>query len=191
MTLPYLKKTKKKNKHLENKNSIPHFYPTIQQVNIHNKNISSQENNFRIESLCNDILPASISQILQNNISAAISKRKITHTGGLPEKILLITNQQYDLITNIDVEDGLINGAQCIIKYIQTTMKNDNNIPYIVWVEFETKDIGLNYRQKYSYLYTSQQKNRSLTPIIRIKRTFIVKDHWIHRIQFPLRQAAA
>ena len=29
------------------------------------------------------------------------------------------------------------------------------------------------------------------TPIIRIKRTFIVKDHWIHRIQFPLCQAAA
>ena len=29
------------------------------------------------------------------------------------------------------------------------------------------------------------------TPIIRVKRTFIVKDHWIHRIQFPLCQAAA
>ena len=28
-------------------------------------------------------------------------------------------------------------------------------------------------------------------PIIKIKRTFIVKDHWVHRIQFPLRQAAA
>ena len=27
--------------------------------------------------------------------------------------------------------------------------------------------------------------------IIKIKRTFIVKDHWIHRIQFPLRQAVA
>ena len=186
-----LKRTKKENKHLENKPSIPHFYPTIQQVNIHNKNISSQENNFKIESLCNDVLPQSISLILQNNISAAISKRKITHTGGLPEKILLITNQQYDLITNIDVEDGLINGAQCIIKYIQTTLKDDKYIPYIVWAEFDTKDIGLNYRQKYSYLYSSEQKNRSLTPIIKIKRTFIVKHHWIHRIQFPLRQAAA
>ena len=29
------------------------------------------------------------------------------------------------------------------------------------------------------------------TPIIKIKRTIIVKDHLIHRIQFPLRQAAA
>ena len=37
----------------------------------------------------------------------------------------------------------------------------------------------------------STQTNRQWTPIIKIKRTFIVKDHWVHRIQFPLRQAAA
>ena len=104
---------------------------------------------------------------------------------------MLITNQQYDLITNIDVEDGLINGAQCIIKYIETTKKDNNIIPYIVWAEFENENIGSNYRQKYSYLYSTKQKNRLFTPIIRIKRTFIVKDHWIHQIQFPLRQAAA
>ena len=104
---------------------------------------------------------------------------------------MLITNQQYDLITNIDVEDGLINGAQCIIKYIETTKKDNNIIPYIVWAEFENENIGLNYRQKYSYLYSTKQKNGLFTPIIRIKRTFIVKDHWIHRIQFPLHQAAA
>ena len=35
------------------------------------------------------------------------------------------------------------------------------------------------------------QTNRQWTPFIKIKRTFIVKDHWVHRIQFPLRQAAA
>ena len=136
------------------------------------------------------ILPSSISQILQK-YNYCNFKKEITHTGGLPENIILITNQQYDLITNIDVEDGLINRAQCIIKYIQTTQKNNKNIPYIVWAEFENTDIGSNYRQKYSYLYSPQQKNRLLTPIIKIKRTFIVKDHWIHRIQFPLRLAAA
>ena len=135
-------------------------------------------------------MPASISKILETNINAAISKRKITHTGGLPQDVTLITNEQYDLISNIDVEDSLINGAQCIIKYIQTTQKNHDIFPYIVWAEFENKDIGTNFRKKYAYLY-STQTNRQWTPIIKIKRTFIVKDHWVHRIQFPLRQAAA
>ena len=32
-----LKNTKVRNKHLKNKNSIPHFYPTLEQVTLHNK----------------------------------------------------------------------------------------------------------------------------------------------------------
>ena len=68
--------------------------------------------------------------------------------------------------------------------------KKDDIFPYIVWAEFENKDIGTNFHKKYEYLY-STQTNRQWTPIIKIKRTFIVKDHWVHRIQFPLRQAAA
>ena len=32
-----LKNTKITNKHLKNKNSIPHFYPTLEQVSLHNK----------------------------------------------------------------------------------------------------------------------------------------------------------
>ena len=36
------------------------------------------------------------------------------------------------------MNDGLINGTQCIIKYIQTTKHNINNLPYIVWVYFKT-----------------------------------------------------
>ena len=51
-------------------------------------------------------------------------------------------------------------------------------------------DIGTNFLKKYAYLF-SIQTNRQWMPIIKIKRTFIVKDHWVHRIQFPLCQAAA
>ena len=185
-----LKKTKTTNKHLKNKKSIPHFFPTLEQVHLYNEQITKNTNQFSIKSQWNDILPASISILLQTNIHNAISKRKITHTGGLPSEVILITDEQYDLISNIDVEDGLINGAQCIIKFIETTTKYETSYPYIVWAEFQTPEIGTNYRKKYSYLYT-KNRNRNWTPIIRIKRTFLVKDHWIHRLQFPLCQAAA
>ena len=185
-----LKHTKTANKHLKKKESIPHFYPTLQQVHLHNENVSKKQRNFSIMSFCTDILPSSISEFLETNINAATSKRKITHTGGLPSQVILMTNEQYDLISNIDVEDGLINGAQCLIKYIETTTKSTVTYPYIVWVQFENNEIGSNYRKKYSYLY-SKTTDRNLTPIIKIKRTFLVKNHWIHRLQFPLRQAAA
>ena len=85
-----LKSTKTKNKHLKNKNSIPHFYPTLQQVHLHNEKVAKNPNNFCIKSRCTYSLPASISKILETNINAAISKRKITHTGGLPQDVTLI-----------------------------------------------------------------------------------------------------
>ena len=63
---------------------------------------------------------------------------------------------------------------------------NDNILPYIIWVNFQNPDITTNHHQKCTYLYSAHNTNRQWTPIIKIKRTFIVKDHWIHRIQFPL-----
>ena len=99
-------------------------------------------------------------KLLETNINTAISKRKINHTGGLPEKLILIKNEKYDLISNIDVENGLINGTQCIIKFIQVTQKNNNKLlPYVVWVEFENTHIATNYCKKYSYLYTHHKIN--------------------------------
>ena len=185
-----LQNTRKRNNHLKHKDSIPHFYPTLQQVNLHNNTITQKYRTFTLESKCTNILPTSISKLLETNIQIAISKYKINHTGGLPNNVTLVANQQYDLINNIDVNDGLINGTQCIIKYIQTTNHNDTTLPFIVWVNFQNPDIGANHRQKYTFLYSKQKTNRQWTPIIKIKRTFIVKDHWIHRIQFPLCQAA-
>ena len=38
-----LKSTKTKNKHLKNKNSIPHFYPTLQQVHLHNEKVTKTQ----------------------------------------------------------------------------------------------------------------------------------------------------
>ena len=74
-----LKNTKITNKYLKNKNSIPHFYPTLEQVSLHNKKKTQNPKNFVIESLCIDILPSSISKLLETSINTAISKRKINH----------------------------------------------------------------------------------------------------------------
>ena len=44
--------------------------------------------------------------------------------GGLPKQITIALNHQYDIISNIAVEDGLMNSAQHCVKYIQL---QDNN----------------------------------------------------------------
>ena len=104
-------------------------------------------------------MSSSISKLLETNINTTISKRKINHTGGLPEKIILIKNEQYDLISNIDVEDRLINRTQCTIKFIQVTQINDNKLlPYVIWVEFKNTHIATNYHKKYIHTSTHIRK---------------------------------
>ena len=50
---------------------------------------------------------------------------------------------------------------------------------------------GCKPREGGKYLYSAHNTDKQWTPIIKIKRTFIVKDHCIHRIQFTLQQATA
>ena len=65
--------TKIINKDLASDTTIPHFFPTKEQVKLHNAQIINNTK-FTIDSKALDILPSSISKILQNNIHIAISK---------------------------------------------------------------------------------------------------------------------
>ena len=185
----YLKATKQSNQQLASDTSIPHFFPTKEQVQFNNQqNLTS--NTSPIVAKCTDLIPASLTQYMKNDITSALAKRKEKDTGGLSSTILLAIERQYDLISNIDVKDGLINGSPCCIKYIQMYKQSDTLIPGIVWVMFEDKNVGQICRSKSGYLY-NRNVHKQWTPILRVKRSFLVKDHWIHRLQFPLRPAAA
>ena len=184
-----LKKTKERNQNLLLDTSVPRFYPTKEQVQVHN-NRNLRENGTPITAESNDIIPSSLSDYMKNDISIAINKRQEKDTGGLSRTVLLSPDCQYDLISNIDVKDGLINGSPCSIKYIQMHSENNITLPIIVWVLFEDENVGANHRAKNSILY-NRNVQRNWTPIMKVKRTFLVKDHYVHRLQFPLRPASA
>ena len=120
---------------------------------------------------------------------AAIEKCTSERTGGLPKQITVAVNHQFDVISNIAVEDGIMNGAECCIKYIEYHTQN-TTFPAIVWVQFDDTTIGTNHCNKYKYLQHSSIDNE-WTPIFAQRRSFIIKDVWVTRIQFPFRHAAA
>ena len=137
-----------------------------------------------------DIPPSDISDKLREHLLAAISKCKPEKTGGLASNITVAINCQYDIIANISVEDGLINGAECCVKYIQP-QQNKLNFPAAIWVKCENPDIGQQQCKKYQNLYQFNKVNTHWTPIFVLKRTFLVKSVWVMQIQFPLCHAAA
>ena len=69
-----------------------------------------------------------------------------TKTMGLYSLVSVATAAKYDLTANIDVTDGLTNGAECVIENIDYRVENSTR-PSIIWVSFPHPDIGKNMRR--------------------------------------------
>ena len=56
--------------------------------------------------------------------------------------------------TNVDVEDGLTNGATSVVKHIDFRMEGRNR-PSIIWVLFDEPRVGRTTGEKHRQLYNS------------------------------------
>ena len=106
---------------------------------------------------------------------------------GLLRKLNVAFGLAHITSVNIKTDDGLINGAPCILKKIQFVQRDD--IPSILWVLFNDKMIGRQWRVRYWYLYT-EDINQNWTPIYAVDRHFKARNAQVIRTQFPLKPAA-
>ena len=79
--------------------------------------------------------PPDISTSMQKLILAAAQNKDINSTGNLPYQLAVKEDVLYDLTANIDVEDGMVNGAECRVRYIEKNPANES-FPKCIWVEF-------------------------------------------------------
>ena len=93
-----------------------------------------------------------------------------TKTMGLYSVVSVGTEAQYDLTTNIDVTDGLTNGAECVIEDIDYRVDNSTR-PSIIWVSFPHLEIGRRWRREHAHLYNTD-KNKNWTPILEVTKQF-------------------
>ena len=93
------------------------------------------------------------------------------------------------MTANVDVENGLTNGASGVVKYIDYRMEGTYR-PSIIWVLFDDPRIGRSAREKYRALYNSIIQ-REWTPVFDAQRTFILNYKTYQRIQIPLRPASS
>lgn len=90
-------------------------------------------------------------------------------TQGLPSSLVLQIGARYMVTSNIDVSDGLFNGATGVLKFIEFEKGSAKS----VFLEFDDSTIGKKTRSIYheKYKHTSAIQN-NWTPIQRIKLTF-------------------
>ena len=70
-------------------------------------------------------------------------------TMGLYTVVLIAVGAKYDLTANVNVTDGMTNGAECIVEKIDYRVTNSNR-PSIIWVSFPQTNIGKSHRKEYA-----------------------------------------
>ncbi|VDI78602.1 ATP-dependent DNA helicase PIF1 [Mytilus galloprovincialis] len=117
-------------------------------------------------------------------------------TGGLPDEITVAVGAKIMLTRNVDLSDGLVNGAQGTIKMIIKRRNSSSTISNVValLVQFDDANTGSNAR-KLSRFPVENKQFSSATPIARSEISFTLssknKGLKMSRLQFPIKLAWA
>ena len=104
-----------------------------------NKDVDSY-NKIMLETKCTKIHTIRAKDLVKIG-SKTYKKKQNVSTDGLPEVITLAVNAKVLLIRNLDVSDGLCNGAFGTVSGIIMN-ENDSNMPRCVCVKFQNESVG-------------------------------------------------
>ena len=152
-----------------------HLFTTNASVNAHNNSMYAKCESDKCQIKAIDIVVGDISDDLKKQMKDKIPNDP-TKTMGLYSLTSIATNAKYDLTTNVDVTNGLTNGAECVIKNIDYRVENSSR-PSIIWVLFPDTDIGKKQRRENMHLYNTKTIiNRTWTPILEVTRQFRINQ---------------
>ena len=125
-----------------------HLFAENFYVRKHNDNILSQLPGEKVVIPCHDSvvsanIPAKECQNLIDKLSDKYSK-----TGQLMKSLTVVIGMIVVHTANVDVEDGLTNGATGVVKHIDFRMEGTNR-PSIIWVLFDDPRVGRTTHEKY------------------------------------------
>ena len=134
-------------------------------------------------SVCTDIVIG--------DVSIEVKKKVLSNTKflemNLCKQLEFGVGLRYELSINVDVSDGLVNGAGGIIVDLEF---QKNKLIY-VWIKFDEENVGLKLRNEY---LKNNLSNQGCTPIRKVSRDFTAgryKNLKVLRTQFPIRPASA
>ena len=141
-------------------------------VDQHNDTILSQLPGEKIVIPCHDIvvtqnIPAKRCQSLIAGLPKEYGK-----TGQLMKSLTVVEGMIVVHTANVDVEDGLTNGATGVVKHIDFRWMEGTNRPSIIWILFDDPRVGRATREKNRKFYNSSI-HPNWTPVFEIQRTFI------------------
>ncbi|CAF4003587.1 unnamed protein product [Adineta steineri] len=109
-----------------------------------------------------DRLPSIREKVLNN-----VNNLKTTETYGLPLEIDLKVGAKYMMTVNIDIEDGLVNGAcgKLIAIDYRKLQKTNETVPCRLWIKFSEEKTGRKARANFHNVMRNRNIDLSLTPV--------------------------
>ena len=158
-------------------------------VDQHNDTILNQLPGEKIVIPCHDSvvsanIPASMHQSLIDKLP-----KEYGQTGQLKKSLTVVVGMIVVHTANVDVEDGLTNGATGVVKHIDFRWMEGTNRPSIIWVLFDDPRVGRATREKNKKFYNASIHS-DWTPVFETQRTFIVNYKTFQRSQFPVTPAS-
>jgi len=146
---------------------------------------------FSIVSKAEDRFMGHLSTTQRNQAIHALSKLRAHETQGLATEVELVENVRYMITINIDVTDGLYNGALGTLKRIdfERIPGQEHTKSTTVWIEFDNPKDGAQARTKRRSFMQANGIPESWTPIVRINRQFNLLARGsiqVNRYQYPI-----
>lgn len=155
-----------------------HVYGTNNEADEFNRKMIASLSETVITIKAHDILRDKPSQSIDVKLQRHIEGLTRRNTGNLSSYLQLCKNAIVKLTNNIDVSDGLCNGARGIIKEFITV----RNEVQVVLIEFEHSSVGIKAKNSSPY----REMYSEAVPIHRHSNFFYAREAGISRKQFPL-----
>ncbi|XP_029957163.1 uncharacterized protein LOC115395673 [Salarias fasciatus] len=167
--------------------SALHIFPTNRKVNEHNLK--------QLCRTCPDPVTIEAQDFMNNRSTGKLELMAGHHSAALDtsleETLSLGPDARVMLCKNVDVEDGLVNGACGTVTHIQ--LRQGDNFPQTVYVKFDDEKIGSQRRKKRSHAAVACRLSTAIDPVEEkatkrggLRRQFPLKLAWactVHKVQ--------
>ncbi|XP_048020488.1 ATP-dependent DNA helicase PIF1-like isoform X1 [Megalobrama amblycephala] len=160
-----------------------HIFPTNEEVDKYNIQ--------RLNEVCPDAISIQAQDFVRNPKTGRIEEKAGFHTrvfnSCLDKCVSLGVGARVMLKKNIDVSDGLVNGAFGTVVHISRSQKQpdeDDDFPSAIHVEFDDPNVGKIQRSKQRHTFSQN------STVIEVQEDQVTNDGGLRR-QFPLRLAWA
>lgn len=172
--------------------SIPHLFTTRKEVQSYNNKIyemADESQKVSINAL--DCVIGTPDDAVKLKVLTRVPD-DCAKTMGLSSMLFLVIGVPAEITNNVNVQDGITNGASCTVKLFDYRVEGSTRCS-IIWVQFDDENIGKELRKEYTRLFKNDIE-KTWTPILEITRQFKIQmngTYHVKRRQFPLRLGAA